>query len=730
MERPFAVIGFTLLLASLIASVLGTVPSLILGGVLFFCFLLSFFIQRKESRRYFLCVLLSAVVGLSVFTSYTILKAEPARRLVGSSAVIKGRVTRSPTFNGERYTYYLETEAFSQENAPQKVKLLLTSKEKIPAKVNDCITIEAGIYDNGNMGDYSKGYFLTARSLGSAEITPFQSKSFASWLDSFREDMKAAIRQSLPGDEGDIISAMVLGDDDNIDVSITNAFRQSGVSHLFAVSGLHLSLWSGFIYVLLRKILHLGLKPSSLTAIGFTLFYMALTGFSMSVLRAGIMVGVMLLGRAFLKTADGLNSLGLAAGLLCLIFPYAVYSVSFLLTVSACLGIFTLGIYCFQKYAHSFDRFRLGKVFSWLANSVFLSFSILVFTFPVQLVYFKEFAPLSLISNLIFIPLGSFSIALGGLAAFSSFAPFISVPAAFLSGLGAKAMIFCAKAFAQFPVTTVGIGEPYLLLCAAAALILLAAALLMRRKKAMMKLAAFLSAAVFFLASVSHFALNRDFMKVTVIDNGGVSVLLTYKGSSVLVGCGAYAPSRVRAALSASQKHQIDLLVLPEPIEDTGAELLALTNLVDIKEVLLPEINPAFNIKAEKMTEHSNLAIDLPNGFRVEYTYVDGHYAVAVLWENNCILIADREGYFWYREKAARDIQILISGSSLPSLGSESLQVLCGDVYDMIKAEARHNKGENVVAVGGYGNLKITLNQNGSYQIRREQGWQQSAKLN
>lgn len=129
--------------------------------------------------------------------------------------------------------------------------------------------------------------------------------------------------------------------DDFIDPQVRQDFRDSGISHLLAVSGTHIVILTGFVMLLLRR-LKGKIWIKNLIAAGFVFFFMALTGFTPSVVRAGIMMLVVLFGGILRRQSDPLNSLGLSALLLTVPNPYAAAGIGLLMSFSATLGIILL----------------------------------------------------------------------------------------------------------------------------------------------------------------------------------------------------------------------------------------------------------------------------------------------------------------------------------------------------------------------------------------------------
>lgn len=139
-----------------------------------------------------------------------------------------------------------------------------------------------------------------------------------------------------------LLTALLTADTSKIPDDVQRNFKTLGLSHILAISGMHLSvLFTVFDYIL-RKF-KLSIKPRSIILTIFILFYMGLCGFTLSVVRAGIMLFMFMLSLVVGEPTDTLTPLLLAGGLICLLSPYAIYDCGFLLSFFATLGLLTVG---------------------------------------------------------------------------------------------------------------------------------------------------------------------------------------------------------------------------------------------------------------------------------------------------------------------------------------------------------------------------------------------------
>ncbi len=200
-----------------------------------------------------------------------------------------------------------------------------------------------------------------------------------------------------------IAEALLIGYKEDLDKDLVQAYSNTGVVHIIAISGLHL----GLIYVMLVWIFdRLPLiKRSRFLKVSLILgslwFFALLTGASASVLRSAVMFTCIVVGKNFFTQSSIYNSLAASAFILLCYNPFLLWDVGFQLSYMAVIGIVWL-----QKeiYHIIFIKNRqLDKVWNMAAVTVAAQ----VITFPVCIYYFHQFPNLFLITNLLAVPLST-----------------------------------------------------------------------------------------------------------------------------------------------------------------------------------------------------------------------------------------------------------------------------------------------------------------------------------
>lgn len=215
-------------------------------------------------------------------------------------------------------------------------------------------------------------------------------------LHEIKNKMNQVYGKILPQKDAGLISAMILGDTSDLDNDIKDLYKENGISHILAISGLHVSLIGMTLFHLLRK-----LRIPNFIATALSIFILVsfgiLTNFSVSTNRAVVMLIVFMCGGVVGRTYDLLSASSLSALIILIQSPMEIYNVGFLLSISAILGVALL--YPIFK--------NLPSKKNKLMESFFLTLSIQIMTLPVMLYYFYEFPLYSVIINLIILPLSS-----------------------------------------------------------------------------------------------------------------------------------------------------------------------------------------------------------------------------------------------------------------------------------------------------------------------------------
>ncbi|MCR4837366.1 MAG: DNA internalization-related competence protein ComEC/Rec2 [Eubacterium sp.] len=246
-----------------------------------------------------------------------------------------------------------------------------------------------------------------------------------SFLSGIRESCREHVYALLPEKEAGVLTAMLLGERSGVDRELKELYRQSGIAHILAISGLHVSL-IGVALMWLLRFLHLSRRKASILTILLLLLYGALTGFSPATLRAVIMLSAVNLGGALQRTADPATSMGTSLFLILMIQPYRITSTGMLMSFLAVFGVLASGemyrvIFGKERFLFLPLRFRSG--FKKLLHAGLFAAMLQCFMQPLLLREYFAVSPYAPLLNLIVIPLLTVAVACGALGVLISFLP-------------------------------------------------------------------------------------------------------------------------------------------------------------------------------------------------------------------------------------------------------------------------------------------------------------------
>lgn len=211
--------------------------------------------------------------------------------------------------------------------------------------------------------------------------------------------------------------ALLIGEKSGLDDSFRRDMSALGVSHILAVSGMHMSIIAGMVTFFAER-MKTRRKLKSLAIIIGAIGFCGIAGFSPSVVRAAIMLILGVLPSFFGGRGDSITALFFAGALICAFNPEAVISCSFLLSFSATLGIVTCASYVSKKSLRKWNSSPAGDMkaihkglkAAFLAVTVSLSASL--FTVPALSIYFSETSFFAVIMNIVAVPIAFISMSL------------------------------------------------------------------------------------------------------------------------------------------------------------------------------------------------------------------------------------------------------------------------------------------------------------------------------
>ncbi len=585
MKRPMLLVGFTYL-AALVAA---TYFSLEIAKYAAFTFLLLFigslFIKTLRDKKVLPIAFLTVTIAFIMYTVFTYVKVKPIEKLDGQDIVVSGRICEIPYEAYNRCYYVIETDRVELEGAKQNMKLRVSMSKALDADLYDRITGKVHMFLPTDNGGFSSRSYYSSKGIHMLsylyeyepyKVEPQQNKPIYYYFLKSRYNLIEAVRSLLPKKQASVAVGVLLGDKYLLDEEIKSNFKDIGVSHILAVSGLHTSVVAAVVFALLKATKLPRRYVNLLTCLSIVCF-MALTGFSSSVMRAGIMLIVFYLGELFYAKADSLNSLGIATLLLTLFNPFSAGDMGLLLSVTATLGIILFEEYFEEGIKRLSSNLKYGaEIISKIAGVVSVTISATIATLPIVALSFGKISLISVVSNiLVVLPSMIMMICVFIAAILYLIVPlkFTAFPMALISGILINYITWCVDILAKVPFASISTRQPMVLFWLGATCVLVAVALLLGDKYKFLKLSAILSSIVLLVGVLSYQILDRGITHLAFLDTGnGCSAVISKDGHASILSCGGddIKSSKIQYYLDSQNINNIDYLLLSDFDNETA----------------------------------------------------------------------------------------------------------------------------------------------------------------
>ena len=407
-KRPFAVTAFSLITGLGILMIYGERVLLFTVLVCAVICVITAVLQKSEARVWLLiCALL---VASSLLFKMAISVPESLSALPDGDVKITGTIVCVPEDTGKKLSYFIISDvSINDIETDGKIKVYAPcGNEVLPGDRISFIASSLNEKENTGLFHFhtlSERVYLNAFTYDDVTIIERpEEKSIYTKILLLRKAVSDKYTDNLSEEASALANALVTGDRSSLPTEISYAMGICGASHIFAVSGMHLSLWTGIFFIIFKKRSRVSFIPN-MTAILFVIFYCAFTGFSPSVLRSGIMLITLFISKILRRHSDAINTLGLSGTVLLIHNPFLAGNISFLLSFTATFAMLFFNSFIFTEGANLKGRFVFlrKRAFS-IKSSLLVSLSVLFATLPLSALFFGYVSLLSPLSSLLLTP--------------------------------------------------------------------------------------------------------------------------------------------------------------------------------------------------------------------------------------------------------------------------------------------------------------------------------------
>lgn len=200
-----------------------------------------------------------------------------------------------------------------------------------------------------------------------------------------------------------IIKGILIGDKSGFSDTLYVQFSNAGISHIVAVSGMHLSIFFAALSLIFSSV-RLHRKATLILSIPCLMIFVSTAGFSPSICRAALMLLLMIIATLISERYNSITSLFFALGIIISVTPYALFSPGLVLSFGATLGILVYSKY-FKAFLNQVAPFR--TFLNPIANSITLSVASFIGTAYFTVLFFQRLSWIQVLTNLWVIPLVS-----------------------------------------------------------------------------------------------------------------------------------------------------------------------------------------------------------------------------------------------------------------------------------------------------------------------------------
>ena len=592
--RKLAVVCLSFSAAVAAANYILPMKHLLLMSAAIACIAFVMFLVLRKNYRFWAVGILFFAIGLSCFSYHNSNTVMAAEKYAGKTLGVTAEVLDFPEIYDDYCRLYVKVKSKHIPNL--KAYLYDNDKEFASVKPGDmiyvCAKINAADTLYGQHSDtyHSKGIYFKLESEGKAEITRnFNAIYLPQYLSHF---LSSRINEIFPDDTEVFMRSLMIGDKSDFydDERLYASLYRSGLMHIVAVSGMHIS----FLAAMLQSILGRSRK-SALICIVFLWIFALVTGAGVSIVRAAFMHTYYLMAPILRRENDSITSLAVILAVLLFVNPFAIASISLQLSFGAMCGIVLFSEKIEKELVLKFVKLSEYPIFRSIIASVSCSLSVMVFTVPLTAIHFETVQLLSPLTNLLSLWAVSLSFCWGWISCALSFVPVAGEISALLCSYVARYILFVAELVSSIPFAVLYMNTRVATEWLLASYVLFGLIYILGFAKVSVYI---VLAAISFASALILMHGNALFHKmydsINILDVGqGQCVAVLTEDSGLVIDCGNInsidnAGEEAAAYLYSRGRNSIDYLVLSHLHEDHAGGAAMLMEMIDVDTVVFP----------------------------------------------------------------------------------------------------------------------------------------------
>lgn len=552
-------------------------------------------LRRKRLKGAVICAFALAA-GLGCFSLHYLFTSAPAHGLEGQTLQLSATVQTYP----KQYDNFSSVEIKLNDRPYLRVRLYDRTGSLDGLEPGNVISgvfkLSSADVRYGKDYDYynAKDIYLIANTTGELSVSAEKKFSLSFLAAKLNRMLSEKMDAVFPADTAHFMKSMLLGDRTDLyqDEALYSALKHSGISHIVAVSGLHVAFLVGLIQMFL------GVSPkSSVLCLILVWCFILMTGAPPSAIRAGIMQTFLLLAPLLKRENDSATSLSAALALILLVNPYAAADVGLQLSFAAMAGVLLLGGRIRNLLVSKPPKGFLGRILLYPVNILAGSAAVMVFTVPLSALHFGTVSVLAPLTN-IFV-MWSVSLCFGGgfiaCAASLIYMPLGRILAWLVSWL-ARYIFACARLVDSLSLSSLYLDDR--LMAGWIILVYLLFFLCLRAEASKLFRLGLPTALAVLTLGLALGMTNAYYLSaegyITVLDVGQGQCITVFSGeNTVMIDCGSIystdnAGDRAGAYLASCGRKSVDLLMLTHLHADHANGVTRLMAMIPVKAIAMP----------------------------------------------------------------------------------------------------------------------------------------------
>ncbi|MBE0069546.1 DNA internalization-related competence protein ComEC/Rec2 [Thermoanaerobacterium thermosaccharolyticum] len=586
MDKPFLLVAIFLSLGIIICKYL-EINIVLLFIILCVILILSIYTYLKRKDSTILLLLSVAIFGMII-----------GANALHSKGMYDNLNNKLVSFDGI-VTDVVAKDGFSKYvlKPKNKEKILITQYGGVFPKDGDLVELRGIIQlpqGKRNPGGFDYKLFLKKNGITALmSVNGYSVKIIKKNADSiiervFRNTKERIVENygvSMPKNDADFVSSVILGEY-NVEDDILNSFRITGISHIIAVSGFNFGLLTVFMMFVLN-IFHIR-RYSAPIIIPLLIFYTLITGLPPSAVRSVIMASMALIASSIGRNNNPINAVSFAAVIILSFNPLMLFDIGFQLSFVATLSILLL-------YNPVKDMLKIKN--EKLKEVVSVTVAAQLGTIPITIYSFHNLSIISLLPNIIIVPIVSITVILGFLSALIGliFSP-LAIILNMINTPIVELILFLTKIFAEIPHASINVSVPpfYMIIFYYTALLIMISSLSKINKLKVISLILFISMTVLFVSTLIPRNLEITFLDV---GQGDSTFLRTPDGENILIDGGGR-PEYNRSSFDVGQDillpyllyenaASLDAIFISHTDSDHIGGILSILDDVDVKRIFI-----------------------------------------------------------------------------------------------------------------------------------------------